>query len=63
MSDTPTARYDGPDLDAYSAAVVKAVERAGPCVVNIEITREQRRDLRNGENIDQVKEEFEGRYP
>ena len=41
MNDTPSAGSDGTLLDAYSAAVVGAVEQAGPCVVNIETAQRQ----------------------
>jgi S1-C subfamily serine protease len=44
-SDPPTAAgpaYDGLLLDAYSRAVIKAVEMAGPSVVNIEVEQRVR---------------------
>ena len=36
MNEHPISASDGPGLDSYSSAVVGAVEKAGPCVVNIE---------------------------
>ena len=45
----PAASSDGQLLDAYSQAVIAAVEKVGPAVVNIEVRQQVRDGARTGE--------------